>query len=84
MHRPHQRAPSPTLDPRPQAPFFADDTVFPPPPQRLLHMQPAAALRPGNVGRQIAPFRGRQSKRPGVREHDREVYQVPQLLKSML
>ena len=79
MHRPGQRAPSPTHRHRPQASLFADDTHGdPPPPPRVLLPQngAAAAPWPGNVGRQIAPFRRRQNKRSGVREHDTQVYQV--------
>ena len=69
MHRPGQRAPSPTHPHRPQASLLAGDThMYPPPPPRVPPTH--------NVGRQIAPFRRRQNKRPGVREHDREVYEV--------
>lgn len=75
MHRAGQRAPSPTHSHRPHAPLsFADDTLLPRPPRRALSMRSDAA--PGYVGHQIAPFRRRQIKRPGVREHDREVFQV--------
>lgn len=78
MHRPGQRAPSPTHLQRPQAPFFADDVLmYPPPPKRVpFNHDATAGPWPGNVGRQIAPYKRRRHKRPGIREHDREVYKV--------
>ena len=70
-HRPGQRAPSPspTHHHRPRASLFGSDTrMYPPPPARVQATH--------NVGRQIAPFRRRQIKRPGIRERDTEVWQV--------
>ena len=69
MHRPGQRAPSPIHPRRSQASLFGGDThMYPPPPPR--------GSPTHNAGRQIAPFRRRHNKRPGVREHDREVHEV--------
>ena len=73
LHRPPRRSPPPALYPPPPASFgFSghDNFLW----QPAKHAVPPRA---SNVGYQIKPFsRGRRHKRPGIREHDREVYEV--------
>lgn len=80
MHQPPRRPSSPSMDPhRPFLSYSRDDMGPMPPAHAPLHMHPShnppGAPRPSHVGHQIGIPSRRAPRRPGVREHDIEVYQ---------